>query len=119
MKKSVKILVVGAISILFLSGMLGVSANGNGGAPGGLTPGFWKNLRQHGDYWIGYTPDEDTIGEVFELPEDFESLDVPLIDALKFGGGSDPLGMAKNLDHVGNCGLPISEVYPSLGIVKV
>src|SRR5262245_53419869 len=22
----------------------------------GCTPGFWKNLKQHGKYWIGYTP---------------------------------------------------------------
>ena len=97
MKKSGKLLVIGILGILFLSNMACVSAVVNGGEPGGLTPGFWKNLRKHGMYWEGYSPDEDTIGEVFVLPEELASLNVPLIDALKFGGGKGIIGMAKSL----------------------
>ena len=96
MKKIKTMVIIGTMMVVLLFGTSGVSATVNGGEPGGLTPGFWKNLRKHQEYWVDYTPD-DTVEDLFDLPDELESLDVPLIDALKFGGGSDPLGMAKNL----------------------
>ena len=95
--KNMKILVIGIISIFFLSGMLGAIAGGNNGEPGGLTPGFWKNLRKHQIHWVYYEP-EDEIGDIFELPQELSSLEeVSLIEALKFGGGPGAMGMARNL----------------------
>ena len=49
----------------------------------GCTPGFWKNIRKHGDEWTGYTPN-DYVGNIFTLPGDFNSLNVTLIEALNF-----------------------------------
>lgn len=96
MKKTGKILVIGITSILLLSGMLGASATVNGGEPEGCTPGFWKNLRKHGDEWTDYSPD-DLVGNIFILPGEFSSLNEELIDALKFGGGDGKIGMARSL----------------------
>ena len=96
MKKTGKILALGVISILLLSGMLVASATINGGEPGGLTPGFWKNLRKHGEHWTCFSP-SDTVEGVFDLPNELSSLDVSLIAALKFGGGDGVLGMAQSL----------------------
>lgn len=96
MKKLGKVLVISITSILFLTGMLGASATVNGD-PGGLTPGFWKNLNKHQIYWTDYHPHDDTVEDVFDLPGAFSSLDVTLIEALKFKGGDDPIGMARIL----------------------
>ena len=97
MRNSVKLFIIGIVGILFLSNIVCVSAVVNGGEPGGLTPGFWKNLKKHEIYWEYYTP-MDYIGDVFTLPEEFDSLeDAKLIEALKFGGGDDLIDMAKIL----------------------
>jgi len=96
MKKLGKVLVISITSILFLTGMLGASATVNGD-PGGLTPGFWKNLNKHQIYWTDYHPTDDTIEDVFNLPPELSSLDVTLIEALKFGGGNNTIGMARIL----------------------
>ena len=109
---SIKILVAGALSIFLVSGMLGVIAVENGGDPGGLTPGFWKNLRKHGEYWTYYSPD-DTIGEIFDLPEELESLDVTLIEALKFGGGNGTIGMAQTLLRAAVAAL-LNDAHPDI-----
>jgi len=95
MKKILKMSVAGMICSLFIFGAISVSAVVEG-EPGGLTPGFWKNIRKHGMYWTDYDP-EDMIGDVFTLPVELDSLDVSLIDALKFGGGDDVIGMARCL----------------------
>jgi len=95
MKKTGKILVLGVISILLFSGMLGASATINGGEPGGLTPGFWKNLK-HVEHWTSFSPSDQVEG-VFDLPSELSSLDVSLMAALKFGGGKGALGMARSL----------------------
>ena len=65
MKKTGKIVAIAITGVLFLSGMLGVYANG-GGDPGGCTPGYWKN---HLDAWIptGLDP-SDEVDEVFIVP---------------------------------------------------
>jgi hypothetical protein len=96
MEKRIKIITIGLAGLFMISAIGSVSATFNGGEPGGLTPGFWKNLQKHGIYWEEYNPD-DMIGDIFELPPGFESLNVELIDALKFGGGKGLLGMAMTL----------------------
>lgn len=96
MKKILKMSIAGMICSLFIFGAIGVSATFDEGEPGGLTPGFWKNIRKHGIYWEIYDP-EDMIGDIFELPVELDSLDVSLLDALKFGGGDDVIGMARIL----------------------
>lgn len=112
MKKTGKILVIGITSILLLSGMLGASATVNGGEPEGCTPGFWKNLRKHGDEWTDYSP-TDSVGGIFTLPSEFSSLDVSLIDALKFGGGDGKIGMARNLIRAAVAGI-LNEAHPNI-----
>jgi len=59
----------------------------------GKSHGFWKN---HEDDWEIYEP-ENKIGDIFDLPEELESLNVTLIKGLKFGGGGGIKGGAKNL----------------------
>jgi len=112
MKKLGKILVISITSILFLTGMLGASATVNGD-PGGLTPGFWKNLNKHQIYWTYYHPYNDTVGEVFDLPAYFSSLNVTLIEALKFGGGDDLIGMARNLIRHAVAGI-LNDAHPDM-----
>lgn len=57
------------------------------------TPGFWKNNQ---DQWNYYSPTQ-TIKEVFKLPTEMASLNVPLLDAISFKGGEGTEGMAQNL----------------------
>jgi hypothetical protein len=47
----------------------------------GCTPGFWKNLEQHGDEWTGLSP-TDTLEDVFDVPDGLGIDDVTLIQAL-------------------------------------
>ena len=112
MKKLGKILVIGITSILFLTGMLGASATTNDGEPGGLTPGFWKNLNKHQIYWTDYDP-SDTIEDAFNLPPELSSLDVTLIEALKFKGGNDTIGMARILLRAAVAAI-LNEAHPDI-----
>ena len=109
MKKLEKILVIGVTSVLFFSGMLGVSADaGNGGEPGGLTPGFWKN---HLAAWelTGIEP-EDEVGDLFIVP--FSDLaSSSLLDALSFKGGRGTEGAARILLRQAVAAL-LNEYYP-------
>ena len=94
MKKLEKILVIGVTSVLFFSGMLGVTANGNGGDggdPGGLTPGFWKN---HLSMWV-YFEDDDPIDGPFDVPSELSG--DTLLEALRYKGGRGVLGAARIL----------------------
>jgi hypothetical protein len=97
MRKAKKIKTVCVTSILLFT-MLGitttVSANGNGGDggdPGGLTPGFWKN---HLSSWVIFVP-SDSLAGVFDVPPALSGHD--LLDALKYKGGKGELGAARIL----------------------
>ena len=100
MRKNSKMKTLCITSILFFT-MLGVtttvSANGNGGDggdPGGLTPGFWKN---HQEMWV-YFETDDEIGDVFVVPSELDELeDDSLLAALRYRGGRGPLGAARIL----------------------
>jgi hypothetical protein len=50
----------------------------------GCTPGYWKNVRMHGCYWMGYSPDDD-FDTVFGV--DMFDPDLTLLEALNNGGG--------------------------------
>jgi hypothetical protein len=98
-----KIKTICITSILFLT-MLGVttsvSANGNGGDggdPGGLTPGFWKN---HQDIWFYFMPGDaiDSTKVGFVLPSAVSELSGDsILDALRYKGGKDVVGAARIL----------------------
>ena len=98
MRNRTKIKTICITSILFFT-MLGitttVSANGNGGDggdPGGLTPGFWKN---HLGAWVEFD-DEDLIDDPFNnVPP--ELLGDSFLDALRYKGGKGELGAARIL----------------------
>lgn len=48
----------------------------------GFTPGFWKNIRKHGDEWTGYAPG-DSLQAVFGA----NAPDVSLLEGLSLPGG--------------------------------
>jgi hypothetical protein len=51
----------------------------------GCTPGFWKNLKQHGDFW---TLDPDSlVSELFTATAGTDAGSQSLIEALENGGG--------------------------------
>ena len=50
----------------------------------GCTPGYWKNIRKHGDSWYGYSPDM-LFDDVFGV----DAGGITLLDALKRGGGGE------------------------------
>lgn len=60
----------------------------------GCTPGFWKNVRKHGVYWVatGYSPGDD-FDAAFGV--DLNDPDITLLQALKAKGG----GLGKLLRH--------------------
>ena len=78
----------------------------------GNTPGFYKNLKKHGVEWKGFSPD-DKVGDIFILPSEFSSLDVELLDALKFGGGKGKIGMTRNLLRAAVAGI-LNEAHPDI-----
>ena len=98
MEKTGKILAITITSVLFLSGMLGVYANGgNGGEPGGCTPGYWKN---HQDAWIPTDIDPtEEVGAWFPgaLVPYPDLASANLLDALSFKKGRDLEGAARIL----------------------
>lgn len=70
---------------------------GDNGPFNGCSPGYWKNLDQHLDSWIGYTPD-DHFDTVFGVTSTFtervrgQNRAVPnptLIATLELGGGGE------------------------------
>jgi hypothetical protein len=107
MRKAKKIKTVCVTSILLFT-MLGITTtvsageNGNGGDPGGLTPGYWKN---HIDDWVDLAP-SDKLVDIFgpnDLPDELENKD--LLEALRFKGGKGELGAARILLRAAVAGL--------------
>jgi len=63
----------------------------------GCTPGFWKNKKRFSEWTSPYDPD-DQLKDVFNIAPFFPSLqNDELIDALKYNGGKNSIGMARNL----------------------
>jgi hypothetical protein len=48
----------------------------------GCTPGYWKN---HTESWVGFSPNQ-TLEDVFDVPNALGFDNVTLLDALNFGG---------------------------------
>lgn len=96
--KHTKFHVAGITGILLFSAMLAImgtaSGNGgNGGEPGGVTPGYWKN---HLETWedTGFDP-SDLVGDYFNAPGD--SASATLLEALNFKGGKGTEGAVRIL----------------------
>jgi hypothetical protein len=87
MKINRTILTVGCLSIILLTGI------NTAIACEGKTIGYWKN---HTDKWVGYSTDQ-TLEEVFDLPEKYEHLDATLLEALSFKKGKDLDGAVRLL----------------------
>jgi hypothetical protein len=49
----------------------------------GCTPGYWRNLKQHGDEWVGYSPNQ-YFDDVFGIGPH-----MMLADAVRLGGGGE------------------------------
>jgi hypothetical protein len=62
----------------------------------GCTPGFWKNLEKHSDFWTDHSPG-DTVGSVFGNAAIYGLGDDTLLEALQYGGGPGPEGAAQIL----------------------
>lgn len=91
-RKKVTILAILVVLVLSLIvAVLPVSA-----CTAGCTPGFWKNLKKHSDFWTDHSP-EDTVGSVFGNAALYGLGDDPLVEALQYGGGPGPEGAAKIL----------------------
>ena len=111
MEKIEKIFVVSLASVLFLSGMIGVLANGgNGGEPGGCTPGYWKN---HQDAWIptGINP-SDEVGDWFIVTYP-DLANTSLLDALSFKKGRNLEGAARILLRTSVAAL-LNDAHPDI-----
>ncbi|MCK4784494.1 MAG: DNRLRE domain-containing protein [Desulfobacteraceae bacterium] len=52
----------------------------------GCTPGYWKNLRKHGDEWDSYTPGDD-FEVVFGVDASFDPTDLGSV--VRMGGGGE------------------------------
>jgi hypothetical protein len=65
------------------------------GGEEGCTPGFWKN---HHDCWCDAYAPEDRVDSVFTIPSEISELaGDTLDDALKYKGGNEVIGAARNL----------------------
>jgi hypothetical protein len=78
----------------------------------GCTPGFWKNLEQHGDEWTGFTPGQ-SLESVFDVPDALGLDNVTLHEALSFGGGPGTLGGAEILLRAGVAAL-LNSAHPDV-----
>jgi len=59
----------------------------------GLSHGFWKN---HEEEWVGYVP-SDMAGDIFDIPDELDSVNDTLRNALRFKGGKGVEKAAKLL----------------------
>ena len=96
-KKKIKTICITSILFFTMLGVTTVSANGNGGDggdPGGLTPGFWKN---HLDEWVYFEDDDPIDGSKVGFVVPSELSGDTLLEALKYKGGKGLLGAARIL----------------------
>jgi hypothetical protein len=79
----------------------------------GLTPGYWKNLKKHGDDWAApYTP-ETLIKDVFNNASLYMPENDTMFDALQYQGGPDEAGAAEILLRAATAGI-LNAAHPHI-----
>jgi hypothetical protein len=79
----------------------------------GLTPGYWKNLKQHEDDWTAPFTPETLIKDVFTNASIYMPVDDTMYDALQYQGGPDEAGAAEILLRAATAGV-LNAAHPHI-----
>lgn len=104
MTRRLAFLVLGASTLTFLIGATLATLTNSQTAQGEVTAGFWANpegcshgfWKNHSQEWVVFTG-EQTVEDVFDVPDEYGLDNDTLMDALDYRGGPGALGGATNL----------------------
>jgi len=104
MTRRLAFLVLGATTLSFLIGATLAAFTDSQTAQGEVSAGFWANpegcshgfWKTHPEVWVAFTG-EQTVEDVFDVPDEYGLDSDTLTDALDYAGGPEPAGAARNL----------------------